>query len=236
MIEYDKPVVSDWIDTCRNWTARRQPKSKMTMRQAEGQTASRIARRIRQFVRGVTASISVDELQRAAELLPPAAMTRFCRMPVDAQRHSMNVLAALHRCGWHDPELAASALLHDVGKVAASAAGLTFNAWVRTALVLVEAVAPPVTARLARNEPAAGWRYLLHIHVAHPRIGARWAEEDGCSPLTCWLIAHHQDKTGPEQRPPGPMQTSPPERSAGSQPAQPRERLLAALQWADSQN
>ena len=165
--------------------------------------------------------------------LPPAGLACFRQMPVDAQRHSLNVLTTLQRAGWHDPDLAAAALLHDSGKVAASAAGLTFNAWIRTALVLMEAVAPRLAARLAAEDATGGWRYLLHVHLAHPRIGARWAEADGCSPLTCWLIAHHQDKPKPAQEMPDPRWT------ASAQPQQcteHRKRLLTALQWADSRN
>jgi len=82
-------------------------------------TARRITRRIRQFVRGVTASVSAEELQRAAQILPPAGLTRFQQMPVDAQRHSLNVLSSLQGAGWNDADLAAAALLHDAGKLAA---------------------------------------------------------------------------------------------------------------------
>ena len=205
----------------------------MNNREAGRQQGRRIVRRIRQFVRGITASVSAKDLQEADAYLPPAGRERFRQMPVDAQRHSLNVLTTLQRSGWHDPDLAAAALLHDSGKVAASAAGLSFNVWVRTALVLMEAVAPRLAARLAAEEATGGWRYLLHVHAAHQRIGARWAEADGCSPLTCWLIAHHQDKTRPEQEIPDSR------RPTGEEPqqsAEHRRRLLTALQWADSRN
>ncbi|MDE0078462.1 MAG: hypothetical protein OXO50_13150 [Caldilineaceae bacterium] len=194
-------------------------------------SGGRIWRRIRQFVRGVTASVSAEELQRAAQLLPPAGLTRFQQMPVDAQRHSLNVLNSLQGAGWDDPDLAAAALLHDAGKLAAAKAGLTFNAWVRTALVLMEAVAPGTAARLGVEDEKGGWRYLLHVHLTHARIGARWAEADGCSPLTCWLIAHHQDKTGQADV----VLNSPGSREP-QRAAEDRMRLLTALQWADSQN
>lgn len=215
-------------------------------RQMQG-TARRIRRRIRQFVGGITASVSADDLQQAAEFLPTAGLNRFRQMPVDAQRHSLNVLTTLQRAGWHDRELAAAALLHDVGKLAAAAAGLTFNAWVRTALVLVETLAPTVAVRLTVDDATGGWRYLLHVHMAHPRIGARWADADGCSALTCWLIAHHQDKTGlPDARSDSPESLDL-RRTAGEEvrwaegdeqqlPVGDRVRLLTALQWADSQN
>jgi hypothetical protein len=56
----------------------------------------------------------------------------------------------------------------------------------------------------------------LHVQFDHPAIGAAWAREAGCTELTCWLIAHHQDKTLP---------------SSGE-----KRTLLAALQWADERN
>ncbi len=210
-------------------------------------TAGRIARRIRQFVRGVTASVSVDELQEAARFLPPAGLSRFRQMPVDAQRHSLNVLTTLQGAGWHDSDLAAAALLHDAGKLAATKAGLTFNAWVRTALVLLDTFAPTLATRLAVEEAAGGWRYLLHVHLAHPQIGAHWADADGCSPLTCWLIAHHQDKTGLSDPPSNSVDGPNRRRTAGEAArwsevdgphlvTEERMRLLRALQWADSQN
>lgn len=191
----------------------------------------RIRRRIRQFMQGVTASVSAEELQRAARFLPPAGLTRFRQMPVDAQRHSLNVLTTLRRAGWDDADLAAAALLHDAGKLAAAKAGLRFNAWVRTALVLMEAFAPGLTARLGVEDAKGGWRYLLHVHLTHARIGACWAEADGCSPLTCWLIAHHQDKTVQADVALNAPGSPAPERAADDQ-----MRLLTALQWADSQN
>ena len=208
----------------------------------EGQmqgTARRITGRIRQFVRGVTASVSIEDLQQAAQILPPAGLNRFRQMPVDAQRHSLNVLTSLQRAGWDDPDLAAAALLHDAGKLAAAKAGLSFNAWVRTALVLMETLAPGLAARLTLEDVTGGWRYLLHVHLTHPRIGARWADADGCSPLTCWLIAHHQDKTGlPEVASDSPGDPEPrwAVGSGSQQATEDRIRLLTALQWADGQN
>lgn len=187
--------------------------------QVEARSFRRIVRRVRQFTRGVTATVSAEELQAAAAFLPPAGLERFRQMPADAQRHSLNVLTTLQHAGWQDPHLAAAALLHDSGKVAAAAAGLTFNAWTRSALVLMDAVAPGLSVRLAVDDANGGWRYLLHVHLEHPRIGARWAEADGCSQLTCWLIAHHQEQTGRRQ-----------------ESSDHRARLLTALQWADGRN
>jgi len=175
----------------------------------------RIFWRIRQFVRGLFAHVDADEMLVVSRTLPKAALCRFCEMPLDGQRHSLNVLYDIQAAGWHDPDLAAAALLHDVGKVAGNAAGIALSPWLRGPLVLLNA--PAKMAELASDDPATGWRYLLHVHQEHPAIGAAWAGADGCSELTGWLIAHHQDK-------------------ADHKPADKREELLALLQWADNRN
>lgn len=177
----------------------------------------RIFFRVRQFVRGLIAHVEPAEMLTVADILPKPALARFCQMPLDAQRHSLNVLYALQKRGHNHPDLAAAALLHDVGKVASQAAGVRLNPWLRTPLVLAAALAPERFRRWAVDDPRAGWRYVVHVHLAHPRIGAAWAAADGCSPLTCWLIEHHQDE-----------QPNPPDARAA--------RLLSLLQWADSRN
>jgi hypothetical protein len=177
----------------------------------------RIFYRLRQFVRGITAHVSADEMLVAAQVLPRAALARFCHMPLDAQRHSLNVLYMLQRDERTTPDLAAAALLHDVGKCAVEQVGFHLSPWLRGPLVLFEALTPDLVAKLARNDPAQGWRYLLHVHLAHATIGAAWAADAECSELTCWLIKHHQDKLT-------------------DAPQSDREELLALLQWADSRN
>ncbi len=173
--------------------------------------------RVRQFARGMVAHVDADEMLVAAQVLPKAALARFCALPLDGQRHSLNVLYTLHEAGWDDKNLAVAALLHDVGKVAGDAAGIALSPWLRGTLVLLSALAPGKVAQLAVDNPAAGWRYLLYVHREHPAIGAAWATEDGCSEVACWLIAHHQDRHN-------------------SLPTEKREEFLALLQWADSQN
>jgi hypothetical protein len=89
--------------------------------------------------------------------------------------------------------------------------------WTRGPLVLLEASAPGLLAKFAEADPKGGWRYLLHVHLHHPHIGADWAAQAGCDPLAGWLIEHHQDR--------------PPVAAAGQQ-----AELLTALQWADGKN
>jgi hypothetical protein len=152
-------------------------------------------------------------------LLPEAALSLFWQMPVDAQRHSLNVLQSVWAAGQQHRDLAVAALLHDCGKVAAAQGGVEFNVWLRGPLVLLNAFAPRMAAHWASPEPRHGWRYLLYVQREHPAIGASWAAQAGCSPLSCWLIAHHQ--------------ASPQEVRAESDEAR---ALLTLLQHADGAN
>jgi len=174
--------------------------------------------RLRQFRRGLRPTVSPAEVEAAARILPPAAFALFQRLSVDAQRHGLNVWQTLAR--QPDPlpnDLAVAALLHDVGKMATITAGWQLNVWWRSLLVLLEMSRPGLVTRLAMADPQTGWRYLFHVHLEHPAIGAEWAAISGCSSLTCWLIAQHQDKG----------------MAAGPHP---EAQLLARLQWADGQN
>lgn len=128
----------------------------------------------------------------AEQILPPAALALFNRLPADAQRHSLDVLRAVRAMGVNDPDLDAAALLHDVGKLAADNGDIRLGLWLRGPLVLWEAWSPQTLRRIGDADPTSGWRYTAYVHLEHPRIGAEWASRAGCSDLTCWLIQHHQ--------------------------------------------
>jgi len=197
---------------------------------SKSQTA-RIRYRIQQFARGFRAKIDADEQAAALLLLPETARSLFTAMPSDAQRHSLNVLATLHSVSYNDSDLAAAALLHDMGKIAAQEAGVSINLWMRGPLVMTEAIAPDFLRTQARPEHNTGWRYAIHVQLDHPAIGADRARDAGCSELTCWLIAHHQDSLDAEPSP-GRDKSTPEKRQADEY----RQQLLAALQWADGLN
>lgn len=199
----------------------------------------RMRYRIGQFVRGWRASVSAQDQALMRQVLSPPAAALFARMPVDAQAHSLRVLKELQTSGETSADLAAAALLHDVGKVAANDAGAYLGLWLRGPLVLLEAWQPRRLAAWACATPSRSPRYALYVHLEHPQIGARWAAQAGCSAATCWLIAHHQDKhlktlaVTPALIRNGQTSTD------ALQPATPDNDYrhdLARLQWADGRN
>jgi putative nucleotidyltransferase with HDIG domain len=167
--------------------------------------------RVRQFVDAWLARVSSEELREADEMLPPGARELFGKMSVPDQRHSLNVMRTLQRAGHTEADLLAAALLHDVGKSAAQ-----IRSWHRATLVLSKRFAPGLLAWLTHGEPH-GWRRPFVIHRQHVEIGAQWAAQAGCSPLTVSLIRRHQE---PLRR----------------EPVGDEERLLIALQHADGIN
>ena len=200
--------------------------------------AKRIRYRIQQFLSGINAGVDTDEQAAAMTWLPEQAQPLFAAMPLDARRHSLNVLATLLAAGYDDPDLCAAALLHDMGKVAAQEAGVGINLWVRGPMVVAEALAPDFLRAQARTEQNTGWRYAVHVQLEHPAIGAQRARAAGCSELTCWLIAAHQDSA------PSCDTDRDKDRDTGrdevdldaAETTEYRRQLLAALQWADGLN
>lgn len=164
--------------------------------------------RVGQFVRALTATVSQDESEDAMRILTLEAQALFHRQTIQDQRHAVTVYHGLRQAGHINPQLLAAALLHDVGKAATR-----IPSWQQAVIVLLERFAPRLLARLSRGELVQRWRRPFVVHARHPQVGARWAQEAGCSPLTVALIRRHQ------------------ERLATSQAEE--DQLLAALQAAD---
>ncbi len=150
--------------------------------------------RIHQFLSGLLAGVQAVDESPAIAVLSPNALALFRRMPGDARRHSLCVLQTLTTEAPVPADLAVAALLHDVGKAAASEAGAYLGLWLRGPMVLTAAVAPGLLARLADARPSPSLRYALYVQLHHPEIGAAWARAAGASDLACWLIAEHQNK------------------------------------------
>jgi hypothetical protein len=146
----------------------------------------RWAYRVRQFWMHLNARRRpVDDAPARAVLQGPA-MALFASMPKDDQIHGLCVLATLRSEGPCPPELAAAALLHDVGKAEAN-----LHLAARTLIVLVRAVRPSWLTALAR-QPWAPWRRQLQAQLAHAERGAELCACAGCAPLTVALVRHHE--------------------------------------------
>jgi len=199
--------------------------------------------RVRQFFRALAARVSEEELEQVAYMLTPASLALFRSMAIPDQRHGFDVCTALRQAGHTDPDLLAAALLHDVGKAAARlpawqrAIIVLLDRFAPRLLARLSQGEPDdhtlsgSTARLSvrlsahtegspKSELTAvltkGWRRPFVTYARHPEMGARWAQEAGCSPLTVTLIRRHQKRVVT-------CQTE-------------EDQLLAALQAADSLN
>jgi len=125
--------------------------------------------------------VTSAEQTEALALLPPAAAELFAAMPVADRRHALDVVRHLRMAGHDDPELLAAALLHDAAK------GHRMRLWHRVAGVLIEATAPRLLARLARDREES-WRYPFHLYLHHAELSAQAARAAGCSARTAALI------------------------------------------------
>jgi hypothetical protein len=168
--------------------------------------------RVEQFLRALTArhAISEQRIEQATRDLTPEARALFAQQPPQDQRHALAVYETLCQEGHTHQDLLAAALLHDAGKAAAQ-----LPAWQRGMFVLVERFVPRVLDHAIRGQ-IGSCRRPLADYAGHAEIGARWAEEAGCSPLTVALIRRHKER----------LETCQTE----------EDRLLATLRAADCAN
>jgi hypothetical protein len=166
---------------------------------------------VQQFLVALWPRVTADERAAVAASLPEAAAALFERMTRRDQRHSLDVLNRVRPAAPGQPDLDAAALLHDAAKTALP--GRRLRLYHRVLIVLIQAIRPGWMQDLAQDNPDS-WRYPFYLHLHHPQLGARLAQEAGCSALTAELIRRHQVKSA---RP----------------PRDEFERLLAVLQAAD---
>jgi hypothetical protein len=194
------------------------------------QSTGALCYRVWQFFTALTARVSDEELGRIAWVLTPASLALFRSMATQDQRHSLDVYATLRQAGHTNRDLLIAALLHDVGKSIAQ-----LYPWQRAIIVLLGRFAPPLSTHLGRSDGLpdhvssplegrapdwpTGWRRGFIANAHHAEIGARWAQEAGCSPQSVSLIRRHQDR----------LENSTPA-------ANEHDRLLAVLQEADNLN
>jgi hypothetical protein len=145
--------------------------------------------RVKQFWRALTAQVTEAELRGSLRALPPQARLLFRQQSVQDQRHALNVYYALREAGHTAPNLLAAALLHDLGKAQA-----TLHLWQRTVVVLLGRFAPRRLAALTAPCEPGSWRWPFFVYAHHPELGARQAQEAGCSPRTVALIRRHEER------------------------------------------
>lgn len=153
-----------------------------------------IPTRLRQGIGAIRPHIPRDRDTILAGVLEPHQAAAFRTLPPHDQAHLCRTYRGLKAEGIEDQEILAAGLLHDLGK--AGPAG-TVRLPHRVARVLLRRLAPRVLTKLARM-PAPPWRNGLALAVHHPRLGAERAAALGCSPRTCWLIAHHEANPAPD--------------------------------------
>lgn len=149
-----------------------------------------IVYRLKQAARTLRADLPDGGDELLAQLLTPSQEAAFRALPRVDQAHSIRVAQALMRAGAPSRDLLIAGLLHDMAKVQ-PAGRVRFHD--RVARVILAKFAPGLLSRLAAL-PAPHWRLGIALAVHHPLLGAKQARELGCSPRTCWLIAHHADR------------------------------------------
>ena len=141
--------------------------------------------RVGQFWRHASAQVSPAESTKAERILGPDLAPLFFRLPINDQRHGLDVLDTVTRL---DPEpsrlLQQAALLHDIGK-----SGALFSLLDRSLTVFLEAFSPRLLRALLRARPAFAHHYA--IYADHARIGADRLQAAGAAELAGIVAEHH---------------------------------------------
>lgn len=149
--------------------------------------------RVGQFWRHASATVSPDEQRRAEQLLGPTLAPIFLELPVNDQRHGLDVLETVTRLqSAPSPLLQQAALLHDAGK-----RGARFSVIDRSLTVFLSATAKPVFGVLRRVRPRFEER--LRIYQDHARIGADRLRVLGAIELAEIVAEHHASRPAHEE-------------------------------------
>jgi HD domain len=141
-------------------------------------------RRVGQFWRHYAARVTPGERAHAERILGPRLAPLFLGLPVNEQRHALDVLATLEGLGEEDGVLQQAALLHDMGKATAH-----FSIVERSLAVMLEAISPALFARLLTRLPRVRHRY--ETYRQHAAIGAARLQELGATELAAVIAEHH---------------------------------------------
>ena len=141
--------------------------------------------RVAQFWRHSSARVTAAELNAVRELLGPGLATFFSELPVNDQRHGLDVLDSVRGMDSQPPViLQQAALLHDIGKV-----GARLSVVERSLTVLLTSIAPRLLDLAIRARPAFALRYATYAN--HARIGADRLRAAGAAELAAVVAEHH---------------------------------------------
>jgi len=158
----------------------------ISLRKAITQMPARYGYRLSQFFVAMTARLTSAERELVANVLSPAELRLFERMPQHDQRHCLDVYRLLLRGGYADTLLLRAALLHDCGKVDDD--GRPIPLLYYGLFVILKRVAPGLYAWAARD--GRGPLRPFAIHITHDERSARMAEAAGSPPA---LVATLRD-------------------------------------------
>ncbi len=151
-------------------------------------------RRLRQGLNALLAFAQPVDHAFVAQHLTPELQDCFTLLRRSEQLHSLRVLRALQEQGTVPPELAAAALLHDVGKTR-----WPFPLWQRVLVVLLPPLAPSLAASLARGDVANPLARPFIIEHQHPAWGAQLARAAGADERVVVLIERHAQPPGDDE-------------------------------------
>ena len=141
--------------------------------------------RVGQFWRHASARVTPAESLEAQQILGPELSPLFLALPVNDQRHGLDVLETVSRLeGEPSRLLQQAALLHDVGK-----GGVRFSVVDRSLAVFLAAISPRLLGALLKARPAFAGRYRAYSD--HARAGAEQLQARGATELASIVAEHH---------------------------------------------
>ena len=147
-------------------------------------TVQPVLHRVGQFWRHSSARVTSTETARAKEILGPQLAPFFLALPMNDQRHGLDVLKTLDDGAPAPALLRQAALLHDMGKVEAH-----FSVAERSLTVFLARVAPAVLAALLDVRP--GFRRRFQTYRDHASVGAARLRAAGAADLAAVVEEHH---------------------------------------------
>jgi len=189
----------------------------------------RLAYRVRQFWRALTAVPNPEELALAQAVLSPELMALFLRLQASEQVHALGMLRQLSAHNGTHPDLVVAVLLHDVGKTRCP-----LHLWERGIIVLGEVLLPHKVVSWSRAE-ARGWKRPFVVAEQHAAWGAELAARAGASSLAVTLIRRHHEALRPVLPERFAAQQPPAGQSATWQASQ-EDHLLYRLQQLDEES